>query len=149
MDLASGGGRHARYLRGLGLRVVAVDRDTSRLADLVGDPEVERIEADLEGEAWPLEGRQFSAVVVTNYLYRPRLASLVDLIVPNGLLIYETFAEGHERVGRPRNPDYLLRPGELLDVFSPALSIIAHEHGIEEQPRPAVRQRICGRKRSL
>ena len=110
LDLACGGGRHTRYLRGRGLRVTAIDIDTSGLADLAGDPLVEIVETDLErpGTA-PLAGRRFDAVVVTDYLFRPLLAPLVDCLEPGGVFLYETFARGNERFGRPRNPDFLLR----------------------------------------
>lgn len=146
LDLASGRGRHTRYLRELGYRVVAIDRDASGLRDLANDDGVEIVEADLETERWPLEGRRFEGVVVTNYLYRPRLYALIESLNPGGILIYESFSQGHEKLGRPRNPDFLLRPAELLDVFAPHLSIIAYEYGIEARPRSAVRQRVCARR---
>src|SRR5512134_2649521 len=112
LDLACGSGRHVRYLAARGLRVTAVDRDRDALDRCEGAAET--IQADLEGAAWPLPGRRFDAVVVTNYLWRALMPHIVDSVAPGGLLLYETFARGHERFGKPSNPDFLLRDGELL-----------------------------------
>lgn len=143
LDLASGRGRHARFLRSLGFPVVAIDVDVSGLADVADDDGVEIIEADLETEKWPLGGRKFDGIVVTNYLHRPLLPLLPTLLAPGGVLIYETFAKGNEKLGRPSNPAFLLEPGELMEAFTGKLRIIAYEHGLEERPVRAVRQRIC------
>jgi len=143
LDLACGGGRHARYLDALGYRVVAVDIDVSGLEDLSTNENVEIIGADLESDDWPLSERRFDGVVVTNYLHRPHLPLLVESLDPHGVLIYDSFGKGNEKYGRPRNPAFLLEPGELLDAFAPQLTVVAYEHGVEETPRPAVRQRIC------
>jgi SAM-dependent methyltransferase len=129
LDVACGAGRHLAHGHGLGRRMTGVDRDLSRLA--IGDirRHVELIEADLEdGRPWPLAGRTFDGLIVTNYLWRPLLPAIVGSVAPGGVLIYETFAHGHERFGRPRNPEFLLRPGELLDVVRPALMVVAYEH---------------------
>lgn len=143
LDVASGCGRNTRYLRSLGYRVVSVDIDTSKLVDLLGDDRVRVLETDLEGARWPFAGQSFDGVVVTNYLYRPHLADLLASLAPAGVLIYETFAHGNEKHGRPRNPDFLLRPGELHELCAPQMEIIAYEECFEDDPRPAVRQRIC------
>ncbi len=143
LDCASGGGRHARPLAALGLRVLAVDRDASALATLAGTPGVEALAADLEAGDWPLAGRRFDAVVVVNYLWRPRFERLLDCVAPGGLLIYETFMLGNERFGRPSNPDFLLRPGELLDRLADDFTILAFEQGEIAAPRPAMLQRVC------
>ena len=140
LDLAAGRGRHSIFFADRGHKVTAVDRDVSTLLD---HPNIERLQADLEdGSPWPLPDRRFGAAVVTNYLHRPLFASLAAALAPNGLLIYETFALGNERFGRPRNLDFLLRPGELLDAFA-ALTIVAFEQGEVTRPRPAVIQRIA------
>jgi len=143
VDLACGGGRHSRYLSSLGHRVVSVDLDVSALSDLESRPSVEVIEANLETGEWPLGDRRFDGIVVTNYLHRPLLPRLVAALARGGVLIYETFGKGNEKLGRPRNPAFLLEPGELLDAFAPPLMVVAYEHLLEEEPRPAVRQRIC------
>lgn len=146
LDVACGGGRHVRALLDLGRAVVAIDRDVSGLADLAGTPGIEIIAADLENAApWPLPlERRFSAVIVTNYLHRPLFPILTRVLAPGGLLLYETFAVGNERFGRPRNPEFLLRPGELLDVAASAgLTVTAYEHGALGDPPRAMVQRLC------
>ncbi|MBM3524349.1 MAG: class I SAM-dependent methyltransferase, partial [Alphaproteobacteria bacterium] len=115
LDVAAGGGRHSRLLLGAGHRVVAVDRDVAALK-AIADPQLEVVAADLEdGSPWPLPGRRFDLIIVTNYLHRPLFATLVEALAPGGLLVYETFAVGNERFGKPSNPAFLLQPGELLD----------------------------------
>lgn len=141
LDLACGGGRHARLLAGRGHPVTAVDRDADAIAALRAVPGVEAVTADLEGGPWPLASRQFAAVVVANYLHRPLFPAILGALAPDGVLIYETFAAGNERFGRPRNPDFLLRRGELLDLVRGRLTVVAYEHGVTDQP--AVVQRIC------
>jgi SAM-dependent methyltransferase len=144
LDLACGSGRHSRLLLGLGYRVVAVDRDLAGVADLEGAPGFAAIAADLEdGGAWPLAGRRFEGIVVTNYLHRPLLPRLIASVAPDGLLIYETFAQGNERFGRPSNPAFLLAPGELLEAVRGRLAVVAYEHGVVTRPKSAVVQRLC------
>jgi SAM-dependent methyltransferase len=144
LDLACGSGRHIRLFLDRGYPVTAVDVDPSGLADLEGRESLEIVQADLEeGSPWPLGGRRFGAVVVTNYLWRPLFPIILDSVAPRGVLLYETFAEGHEELGPPSNPDFLLRTGELLEVVGGALQVVAYEHGRLEHPRPAIKQRIC------
>jgi SAM-dependent methyltransferase len=144
LDVACGGGRHARYLAGLGLAVEAVDRDAEALLGLAGEPRIVVRHADLEGGPWPYSGAVFDAVLVTNYLYRPILPALTALLAPGGVLLYETFARGNESYGRPSNPDFLLAPGELLELAEGAgLRVVAYEDGYVDSPKPAVVQRIC------
>ena len=141
LDLAAGSGRHTRLLLDSGFAVCAVDRDISALSPLAGiGCEVRQI--DLEtGEASGF-GTDFDGIVVTNYLHRPLLPAIAQALAPGGVLIYETFARGNERFGRPHNPDFLLRPGELLDAFA-TLTVIAFEQGEISARRPAVIQRIA------
>lgn len=147
LDLACGAGRHLRLLRALEHPVVGLDRDLSALADLRGREGVELIEADLEdGAPFPLAGRRFGGVVVTNYLHRPLLPALVEAVAPGGLLLYETFARGNERFGRPGNPDFLLRPGELLEAVRGRLRVLAYEDLEVTEPRPAAVQRLAARQ---
>ena len=147
LDLACGAGRHARLFLERGCRVLAVDRDVSGLADLSGDPHLEILEADLEsGRDSPIAGRRFDAVVVVNYLHRPLLPDLVAAVLPGGLLLYETFAAGNERFGRPRNPDYLLKSGELLEAVRGRLRVLSYEDLEVSEPRPAAIQRIAARR---
>ena len=136
LDLACGGGRHAQLFLERGCQVVAVDRDVAGVRDLPA----EIVAADLEAGPWPLPHRRFAGVVVTNYLWRPLLPRIVAAVAPGGVLLYETFALGQARFGRPGNPDFLLRPGELLDAVSGQLEVRAYFDG--ETPEPAMRQRI-------
>lgn len=149
LDLAAGSGRHTRLLLEKGLQVVAVDRDLSRLADLSGNGDLETIERDLESgpqRGRPPFDRSYAGIVVANYLHRPLLPLLVESLAPGGLLIYETFAQGNERFGKPRNPDHLLRPGELLEVVRGALRVLAYEDLEVVEPKPAMVQRIAARR---
>jgi SAM-dependent methyltransferase len=143
LDLACGAGRHTRFLAAQGLRVCAVDRDALALAALRAILGVTVLAADLEDAPWPLRERKFDGVIVTNYLHRPLMSCILDALAPTGVLIYETFAEGNERFGKPSNPDFLLRPGELLEVVRNRLRVIAYEDLEITQPRPARIQRIC------
>ncbi len=120
-----------QYLAARGLRVTAVDRDREALDRCEGA--AERIQADLEGAPWPLNGRRFDAVVVTNYLWRSLMQQVVDSVAPGGLLLYETFARGNERFGKPSNPEFLLRTGELLTLV-PGLHVLAFEDGMADAP---------------
>ena len=143
LDVAAGGGRHTRLLMDRGWRVTAVDRDTGALTQTFGGSGlVTLITADLEADGgWPFTDQTFDAIVVTNYLHRPLFPYLLGALAPGGLLIYETFALGHETIGRPRRPEFLLREGELLGVCRP-LSIVAYEHGLTRNGQALV-ERIC------
>ena len=143
LDLACGGGRHARWLADAGFRVVGVDRDPVALGMLDRVAGVDTLLADLETDTWPLEGRRFDAVIVTNYLYRPHFDALLRLVRDGGVLIYETFMAGNERFGRPRNPDFLLMPGELPERLRGVFSVIAFEQGEITRPARAVVQRVA------
>lgn len=148
LDVAAGGGRHTLLFLQRGHPVTAVDRDAAALRALaVPAARLEVIEADLEAGPWPFARRTFAGVVVTNYLWRPLLGPIVASVAPGGVLLYETFALGHERFGRPRNPDFLLRPGELRDAVRGALDVLEYEHGEEGDPPNCVRQRLCARRR--
>ena len=147
LDLACGRGRHVRLLLEGGHPVVALDRDPEALAALPASSLLEIIAADLEnGSPWKLADRRFAGIVVTNYLYRPLFQTILGALEPAGILIYETFAVGNERFGRPRNPDHLLKPGELLEVVRGTCTVIAYEFLEVAEPRPAVVQRIAAKK---
>lgn len=145
LDLACGSGRNARWLAGQGWRVEAVDRDETAIADLQQITAVHAFQADLENGPWPFHGQTFDGIVVCRYLHRPLLPLLEHSLAAGGVLIYETFMLGQEQFGRPRNPDFLLRPDELLDAFSGTLEIVAFEQGAMHEPQPVMLQRICAR----
>ena len=145
LDVACGSGRHVRWFAERGARVTAIDRDLSAVEPLRGIAEV--IVADIEVGPWPLAGRRFDAVVVTNYLWRALLPALVDAVDAGGVLIYETFAQGNQTIGKPSNPDFLLRPGELLAVTE-GLRTIAYEDGFLDDPARFVQRIVAVRERA-
>lgn len=142
LDVACGGGRHALWFAERGHPVDAVDKDAAAIAALARHSAITALCADIENGPWPYAGRQFAAVVVTNYLHRPLFPHLLASLAPGGVLIYETFAEGNAAYGRPANPDFLLQRGELLRVAAEA-RIVAYEDVYVAQPKPAMVQRIC------
>jgi SAM-dependent methyltransferase len=137
LDLACGGGRHANFFLAKGLKVTAVDREAQVIAG------ARFVQADLEdGSPWPLPGERFEGIVVTNYLHRPLFPRLLQVLAPGGVLLYETFMLGNERFGRPSNPEFLLRPGELREAFA-GLTVKGFEEGEVTHPKPAMIQRLC------
>jgi SAM-dependent methyltransferase len=143
LDLACGTGRHARYLLSLDFRVLLLDRNITAVADLAADEHAELIACDLEdGRPWPLGERTFDGVLVTNYLYRPLMKSIVSAVAPGGVLIYETFAHGNQAFGRPSNPDFLLQREELLNFARPQLQVVAFEDIVCGALKPAAIQHI-------
>ncbi|MFS2134713.1 MULTISPECIES: class I SAM-dependent methyltransferase [Duganella] len=148
LDLACGSGRHSRHLAALGHAVVAVDRDNEALAAAAG-PEITTTEIDLEqeGAAWPFGPERFAGIVVTNYLHRPLIADMLASLAPNGVLLYETFADGNAQFGKPSNPAFLLQPGELLEwARTHGLRVVAFEDGVTDMPKAAMVQRLCAVK---
>ena len=139
LDLACGSGRHLRWFAERGFAVTGVDRDAAAV-ELLRD-RATIVVADIENGPWPLDGRRFDAVVVTNYLWRPLLPVIVASVAAGGVLIYETFAAGNETVGKPSRPDFLLRPGELLEATT-ELRTVAFEDGYLDHP-PRFVQRLC------
>jgi SAM-dependent methyltransferase len=140
LDLACGGGRHARWFAARGHKVTAVDRDAAALATLQGVAQT--LESDIENGPWPLADRQFDAVVITNYLWRPLFPRILAAVAPGGVLLHETFAQGNETVGKPSRPDFLLAPGELLQAYGRELRVVAFEDGFLDGP-PRYLQRIA------
>ena len=137
LDVACGKGRHSRFFLDRKLDVTAIDREPQDI------PGARFVRADLEnGNPWPLPGERFQAIVVTNYLHRPLFGALRAALAPGGVLIYETFMLGNERFGRPSNPEFLLRPGELRVAFR-ELTEIGFEEGAVASPKPAMIQRLC------
>jgi len=143
LDLACGGGRHARHLAAMGFMVEAVDRDEAGIAALRDLPRVHGLCADLERGPWPYMGCRFAGIVVTNYLWRPLFPQLMAHLDQGGVLIYETFMLGNEAFGKPSNPAFLLRRDELRHIVHNHLEIIAFEQGEVALPKPAVVQRLC------
>ena len=147
LDLAGGSGRHTRFLTQKGFKLLLLDNDIAKAKDLQGVENIVLMEYDLEdGSTLPFPKSSFQGVVVTNYLYRPIFPQLLDLLDDGGILIYETFAVGNEKYGRPTNPDYLLKSGELISLVSSQMRIIAYEECLVRRPAKAYVQRITAAK---
>jgi SAM-dependent methyltransferase len=148
LDLACGTGRHARLLASMGFHVEAVDRDVAALAALEGLPNISTRCADLEAGPWPYYGHVFDGIVVSRYLWRPLFPQLFNCLAEGGVLIYETFMEGQQLFGKPSNPAFLLRPGELLELVGKRFTVVAFEQGetVEKNAGRQVIQRICVRR---
>ena len=144
LDLACGGGRHSRWFAGRGHPVTAVDRDPAITVWAEAEALVTPVVADLEDSDWPLGTQTFGVVVVTNYLHRPLFPQILASVGPGGWLLYETFSLGNERYGRPSNPAFLLRPGELLEAVAGQLRVVGYEDRRVDRPGPALVQRIAG-----
>ena len=145
LDVACGSGRHLRWFAQRGCTVTGVDRDEDALALSRGIAET--VLADIESGPWPLAGRRFDAVVVTNYLWRELLPTLLASVAEGGVLIYETFSAGNESVGKPSNPKFLLRPGELL-LVAQGLRVVAFEDGFAADPDRCVQRLVAVRERA-
>jgi 2-polyprenyl-3-methyl-5-hydroxy-6-metoxy-1,4-benzoquinol methylase len=155
LDWACGAGRHSVLAARLGCRVLGVDKQIAAaqhnakeqgVAINLLQADLESNEADSMSVLLELAQKQdgFDVIVVSNYLFRPRIALLVGLLAPGGMLIYETFAQGNERYGKPSRADFLLAPHELLDrTRSAGLHVLGFEQGYVELPMPAVTQRIA------
>ena len=146
LDLACGSGRHSQLLANLGYSVLAVDQDISAIEALNSSSIIPKC-LNLEQDGWPLLESKFGVIVVTNYLYRPHLDRLPELLEEGGILIYETFAQGNEKFGKPSNPNFLLNPGELLAFAARhSLKVLAYEDIYVDEPKPAMVQRLCALK---
>lgn len=145
LDVACGHGRHVHWLAGQGFAVTGVDRDAAATEPLCTLAEI--VVADLEAAPWPLPGRRFDAVLVTNYLWRPLWPALRAALNEGGVLIYETFAHGQHLIGRPSRPDFMLQPGELLRAFA-GMQVVAYEDGLESGPVRRVQRLVAVAGRS-
>jgi SAM-dependent methyltransferase len=144
LDVACGSGRHLRWFAQRACRVTGVDRDAATLA--LSQNIAETVLADIEAGPWPLAGRRFDAVVVTHYLWRELLPTIVGSVAEGGVLLYETFSEGQASVGKPSNPAFLLRPAELLQAAK-GLRVVAFEDGFETAPERFVQRLAAVRER--
>ena len=150
LDIACGSGRHMKWLANLGHQVTGIDRSPEALLEAASYGAT--VLADIENGPWPLmNGRnvqQFQALVVTNYLWRPLFPVMAESVAPGGFLIYETFSQGQETVGKPSRPDFLLQAGELLARF-PEFRVIAFEEGFLENPPRFVQRLVAQRPRPI
>lgn len=151
LDVACGHGRHSQFFLSKGCAVTAVDISREALdATRIACPQATAVCADLENAPWPLmrdgKPQTFDAVVVTNYLWRPLMPSLLASLADGGVLIYETFSVGNEVFGKPSRPDFLLQSKELLEVCKD-LQVIAYEEGFLPDPDRLI-QRVVAMKRA-
>ncbi len=147
LDLAGGSGRHTRFLAQKGFKLILLDNQIAKAKHLQNVENIELMEYNVEGgSSLPFLTSSFKGIVVTNYLYRPIFPQLICLLDDGGVLIYETFAVGHEKYGRPTNPDFLLKSGELISRISPQMRIIAYEERLITWPAKAYVQRIAAEK---
>ena len=143
LDVACGHGRHMRHFAELGHPVTGVDRNPEAVAAVA--PLGEAICADIENGPWPLAGRAFGGVIVTNYQWRPLWPQILESLAPHGVLIYETFSIGNETVGKPSRPDFLLQQGELLNVCKD-LRIVAFQEVFIAEPDRFVQRIVAVRE---
>ena len=145
LDLACGSGRHARHLVAMGHPVIALDHDPEMLEKAAGAGiTTSLVDLEAPGFAWPFAAGRFAGIIVTNYLHRPLLEAMIASLAPDGVLLYETFAEGNAEFGKPSNPHFLLKEGELLALaLQHGLRVVAFEEGRVELPKPALVQRMC------
>ncbi len=142
LDIACGGGRHMQWLSARGHQVLGLDRSAEALA--LAQAHGQTLQADIENGSWPLAGQTFGAVVVTNYLWRALWPQITASLAPGGVLLYETFAQGNETVGKPSRPDFLLLTGELLKVCAQAgLHVVAYEDGFLSAPERFVQRVVA------
>lgn len=147
LDVACGRGRHSRWFAARGHSVTAIDRDTEALATTAAShPGIQTVETDIENGPWPLPGQAFGAVVITNYLWRALTTKLIDSVAEGGIYIHETFATGHEQIGRPRRPEFLLRRGELLEMCAGKLRVVAYEDGFHHSPERFIQRIVAVRE---
>jgi SAM-dependent methyltransferase len=140
LDVACGSGRNLRWLAEAGWQVTGVDRDVAATAPLRDLAEI--VDADIEGGPWPFAARHFDLVVVCNYLWRPLYDTVKAAVKPGGWLVWETFADGQQTIGRPSRPDFLLQRGELLRVCAD-WRIVAYEDLFEDGVNPRFVQRVA------
>ena len=143
LDLACGSGRHTGMLLNNGYQVTAVDIDTTLVKQNFSNKKLNIVKCDLETlSSWPFGKNSFLGIIVVNYLHRPLYSRIMESLEEGGVLIYQTFADGNSRYGKPKNPDYLLKRGELKTVFG-GMRIISYQHGYLSYPSQSVVQRIC------
>lgn len=137
LDLACGIGRNGLFLQKYGYSVVYADKDPQSLAQVkqfltqgdisensttIGDAQFWQLDFEQDGEAreqveQKLCEHAFQAIIVSRYLHRPLMPLIKKAIAPGGCIIYETFTRAQAKIGRPKNPDFLLEKGELAKTF--------------------------------
>ena len=141
LDFASGNGRNSIPLSKKNISVTAIDKDKEKLDYYTSFKNINTICFDLEtNEEWPLVREYYDVIIVVNYLFRPKIKKLINLLKKDGFLFYETFSIGNEKYGSPKNPNFLLKNRELLDIFSNELLPLSFYDGQSNHDKIAIKQ---------
>ena len=147
LDFASGNGRNCIPLLNKNIFVTAIDKDQNKLNKYKKLNNINTICFDLETEQeWPLARENYDIIIVVNYLYRPKIKKLINLLKKDGFLFYETFSIGNEKYGSPKNPNFLLKNRELLNIFGDKLLPLSFYEGQLDYGKIAIKQRASFKK---
>ena len=147
LDFASGNGRNCIPLSNKNVFVTAIDKDQNKLNKYKNLNKINTICFDLESkQKWPLVKENYDVIIVVNYLYRPKIKKLITLLKKGGFLFYETFSIGNEKYGSPKNPNFLLKDGELLNIFGDKLLPLSFYDGHTDFGKIAIKQRASFKK---
>ena len=147
LDFASGNGRNCIPLSKKNIMVTAIDRDQEKLNKYKNFKNINSICFDLEtSEEWPLTKEYYDVIIVVNYLYRPKIKKLINLLKKDGFLFYETFSLGNEKYGSPKDPKFLLKDRELIEIFGEFLLPLSFYDGRLNDDKIAIKQRASFKK---
>ena len=146
LDLASGYGRHSKYIASKNHNVVAVDNKITKLKTFSNHKRIKSICFNMETEdKWPFK-TEFDIVIVVNYLFRNNFDKILKLVKLNGYLLYETFSLGNEKYGKPSNPDFLLKKNEFKKLIGKNFEIMKYLNVNEEYPQKSIKQKCLAKR---
>ena len=150
LDFASGNGRNSIHLAEKNRNITAIDKDSKKLVQYRNFKYINTICFDLESnQNWPLKEKHYDIVIVVNYLHRPKIKKLMNLLKNGGYLFYETFSIGNEKYQSPKNPDFLLKNKELINLFSKENEMLSYFNGkVIEEKKISIKQRCLIKKTS-
>ena len=149
LDFASGNGRNSIHLAEKNRNITAIDKDSMKLVQFDHLDYINTICFDLEtNQNWPLKEKYYDIIIVVNYLYRPKIKKLMNLLKNGGYLFYETFSVGNERYGSPKNLNFLLKDRELVNLFSKKNEILSYFNGKVIEEKMSIKQRCLIKKTS-
>ena len=149
LDFASGNGRNSVHLAGKNRNITAIDKDNMKLVQYDHFEYIKTICFDLEtNQNWPFKQKYYDIIIVVNYLYRPKIKEIMKLLKNGGYLFYETFSVGNEIYGSPKNPNFLLKDKELLNLFSKENEILSYFNGKVIEEKVSIKQRCLIKKTS-
>ena len=147
LDFASGNGRNCIPLLKKNIIVTAIDKDQEKLNKYKTFNNINTICFDLETEEeWPLLKEYYDVIIVVNYLFRPKVKKLINLLKKDGFLFYETFSLGNEKYGSPKNRNFLLKNKELIEIFSNELLPLSFYDGKIKGKNISIKQRASFKK---